>query len=85
MFRVELKIMPRKGILNPESSTVTRALKAMGYDKVKGLEIGKFMEFVVNLDDVKTAEAYVEEICKRLLANPVIEDYIYEIFPLEEE
>lgn len=85
MFKVELKVMPRKGILNPASSTVTRALGALGYSKVTGLEMGKFMEFTVNMTDLKEATAYVDEMCKKLLANPIVEDYTYEITPVEGE
>lgn len=85
MFRVELKVMPRKGILNPQSAAVTKGLSAMGYLDVQGLEMGKFMEFTVNKSDAAEACAYIEEMCKRLLTNPIIEDYTYEIFPAEEE
>ncbi len=85
MFRVELKVMPRKGILNPQSTAVTNGLAALGYSKVEGLEMGKFMEFTVNMDDKKAVEEYVQEMSKRLLTNPIIEDYTYEIFPVEGE
>lgn len=85
MFKVELKVMPRKGILNPASAAVNRSLKALGYNQVPQLEMGKFMEFTVDLQDEVKARAYVEEMCQRLLANPVIEDYTYEIFPIEGE
>ena len=85
MFRVELKVMPRKGILNPQSSATTRALSALNYTDVQGLEMGKFMEFKVNKPSVEEASLYVEEMCKRLLTNPIIEDYTYEIYPAEEE
>lgn len=85
MFKVELKVMPRKGVLNPASAAVTRSLKALGYDQVTKLEMGKFMEFTVDMADRDAVESYVQEMCKRLLANPVIEDYTYEIFPVEGE
>ena len=79
MFKVQLKIMPRKGILNPESSAVSNGLQAMGYTTVKGLEIGKIMEFTLRAADLAAAESSVKEMCSRLLANPVTEDYIYQI------
>lgn len=85
MYRVELKVMPRKGILNPASSAVTRALGALGYDQAEGLEMGKFMEFTVKMADEAAARAYIEEMCQRLLANPIVEDYTYEIFPAKGE
>ena len=84
MYKVELKVMPRKGILNPESATVTRALDAMSYDKIEELEMGRYMEFEVNLTTEKEVEAYVEEVCQKLLVNPVIEDYTYQITPVKE-
>ena len=79
MFKVQLKIMPRKGILNPESSAVSNGLQAMGYTTVEGLKIGKFMEFTLRAADLSAAESTVKEMCSRLLANPVIEDYTYRI------
>ncbi len=85
MFKIELKVMPRKGILNPQSTAVKNGLKAMGYDNVDNLEMGKFMEFTIKAADRAEAEAYVEEMCKRLLANPVIEDYTYQIYQVEGE
>lgn len=84
MFKVQLKIMPRKGILNPESSAVSKGLQAMGYTTVEGLEIGKFMEFTIQAADLSAAESTVKEMCSRLLANPVTEDYTYQITQSEE-
>lgn len=83
MFKVELKIMPRKGILNPESTAVSNGLKTMGYIDVQALEIGKFMEFTIRAVDEKAAESCVQEMCSRLLANPIIEDYTYKITQIE--
>lgn len=85
MYRVQLKVMPRKGILNPASSAVTRALGALGYSAVESLEMGRFMEFTVKTDNLDEAKSYVDQMCKRLLANPIIEDYTYKIDPVEEE
>lgn len=85
MFRVELKIMPRKGILNPQSAAVTNGLKALGYNEVLDFEMGKFMEFNLNAENYDQAVVAVEEMSKRLLANPIIEDYSYQILEIEGE
>lgn len=85
MFRVQLKVMPRKGILNPAGSAVTRALGALGYSAVDNLEMGRYMEFIVKIDHLDEAKNYVDEMCKRLLTNPIIEDYTYKMDPVEEE
>ncbi len=78
-MKVHVYVTMRKGVLEPQGRAVSRSLLDLGYGSVKDVRIGKFME--VELEDLPPEEAnqVMEEICRKLLANPVIEDYRYEI------
>lgn len=79
MIRAKVYVTLKKGVLDPQGETVRGALETLGFAGVKEVRIGKFM--VITLNDVGRQEAKkrVEEMCKRLLANPVIEDYHFEL------
>ncbi len=70
---VEVSHLP--GVLDPQGATVERALPALGYENVSEIRIGKSIRLVVDAGDEAAARAQVEEMCERLLANPVIEAY----------
>jgi phosphoribosylformylglycinamidine synthase PurS subunit len=67
--RARVLIRPKEGILDPQGQTVERALPALGFEGVSDVRIGRLVE--LNVDDVSR----VGEMCERLLANPLIEDY----------
>lgn len=81
--RVEITHLP--GIADPAGATVERALPALGYDNVTQVRIGKTIRLVVESAGADAARREVEEMCERLLANPVIESYtvtVSEIAPV---
>ena len=67
-------IRPKEGILDPQGQAVERALPALGYEDVANVHVGRLIELDVGGDE-RTVNARVEEMCERLLANPLIEDY----------
>lgn len=72
MARYEIFVTYKKGIFDPPGATAARALANLGYDEVEGVSIGKY----IRLDVADgTPESKVAEMCDKLLANPVIEDY----------
>ena len=71
--RVNVTLKP--GIADPQGQTIERALPALGYDGVRGVRVGKVIELEVDAPDESEAKRRVEEMCERLLANPVIEAY----------
>lgn len=79
MYKAIVYVTLRAGVLDPQGQAVQGALHSLGFDEVKEVRIGKYME--VNLDsaDKAAAEARIREMCEKLLANPVIEDYRFEI------
>ena len=74
-FRAHVEVSHLPGIADPAGATVERALPALGYTKVSQVHIGKTITLVVDAADAAQARVQVEEMCERLLANPVIEAY----------
>ncbi len=72
MARFEIYVTYKKGIFDPPGATAERALQNLGYAEVEQVKIGKYIQLQV-ADG--TPEARVREMCDKLLANPVIEDY----------
>ena len=65
----------KKDVLDQQGKVVQQALKGMGFDNVKEIRQGKYFEIDVDENDKKKAEKKAEEMCKKLLANLVIEDF----------
>ena len=74
-FAARVEVTHRPGIADPAGATVERALPALGYTNVAQVHIGKVISLVIDAADADTARTQVEEMCERLLANPVIESY----------
>ncbi|MFZ4453477.1 phosphoribosylformylglycinamidine synthase subunit PurS [Salibacterium aidingense] len=77
MIKVHVYVTLKEGVLDPQGSAVTNSLHAMNYEEVKNVRIGKYMELEV--ENTKNVEQRIEEMCEKLLSNPVIEDYTYTI------
>jgi phosphoribosylformylglycinamidine synthase len=82
-FAARVDVSHRPGIADPAGATVERALPALGYTNVTQVHIGKVITLVVDAADAEAARAQVEEMCERLLANPVIESYEVSVSVLE--
>ena len=82
-FEARVDVSHRPGIADPAGATVERALPALGYTNVTQVHIGKVITLVVDAADAEAARAQVEEMCERLLANPVIESYEVSVSVLE--
>lgn len=75
MFRVAVHIIPRKGLLDPQGKAVAGALHTLGFAAVGDVHVGRHLVIETEAADAQAAEASVREMCTRLLANPVTEDY----------
>jgi phosphoribosylformylglycinamidine synthase len=69
----------KAGVLDPQGQAVARTLARLGYDQVEAVRIGKYVEIELAGDDPAAARARVEEMCRRLIANTVIEDFRIEV------
>lgn len=78
MYRVKVYITLRESVLDPQGSAVQSSLHALTYNEVQEVRIGKYMELTLAKNE-KDVELRVKEMCEKLLANTVIEDYRYEI------
>ena len=69
----------KDGVLDPQGSTIKSALENMGYQGVKQIRSGKIFEITFQKDEKRKPEDLIDEICRKLLTNPVIEKYNFEI------
>jgi phosphoribosylformylglycinamidine synthase len=74
-FKVEIRVMPRAALLDPQGQAVQRALQALGFGNVGDVRVGKHLVVRVAADTKDEAVTRVRAMCDRLLANPVTEDY----------
>ena len=78
-YAVRIDVTHLPGVLDPQGATVERALPALGYDNVSEVSIAKTIRLVLDADAEAAARAQVDEMCRRILANPVIERYTVEV------
>jgi phosphoribosylformylglycinamidine synthase PurS subunit len=78
-YRVHVRVMPRAGLLDPQGQAVEHALAALGFQDVGAVRVGRAIELEVTAGSQDEAETRVRQMCDKLLANPVIEDYRFEI------
>ena len=78
-YAVRIDVTHLPGVLDPQGATVERALPALGYGNVSEVSIAKTIRLVLDADSETAARAQVEEMCERILANPVIERYTVEL------
>jgi len=77
--RARVFVRFKRGILDPQGAAVRRALEGLGYREVRDLRVGKVLELELEAGEPAQARARIEEMCRRLLANPVTEDFQVEI------
>ncbi|OIJ14173.1 phosphoribosylformylglycinamidine synthase subunit PurS [Anaerobacillus arseniciselenatis] len=78
MMKVKVYITLRESVLDPQGSAVRTSLHALTYNEVQDVRIGKYMELTLSKTE-EDVDARIKEMCEKLLANTVIEDYRYEI------
>jgi phosphoribosylformylglycinamidine synthase len=77
-MKARVYVTLKSGVLDPQGQAVARALGRLGFGEVKDARIGKFIEMQL-ADDVKDVEGHLKQMCEKLLANTVIEEYRFEI------
>lgn len=78
-YHARIYITLRSSVLDPAGTAVQSGIKQMGYPDVEGVRIGKYVEMNLQAQDEAEAKTQLDRICDRLLANPVIENYRFEI------
>ena len=79
MIKAKIFVTLKEGILDPQGRAVQQSLQTLGFSSVEDVRIGKFLEVEVRETEKSAAEFQVKSMCEKLLANPVIENYRYEL------
>ena len=74
-MKISVTVTLKKDVLDPQGKVVRQTLKNMGHENIQNVRQGKYFEIDINENDKKKAEIIIEEICKKLLINTIIEDY----------
>lgn len=77
MYQVTVIVKRRPTIVDPQGKAVEQGAKFLGFNNVSNTRIGKYIQFNINTDDYILAKSEVEEYCKKLLSNMIMEDYEY--------
>lgn len=78
-FKVEVKVGLKPSVLDPQGKTVLAALHSLGFNEAKDLRVGKHFEITLEAKDRTGVESRVKQFCEKLLVNPVIEHYSFEV------
>lgn len=78
MYKVKVYVTLKESVIDPQGSAVERSLQSLDYKEVSNVRIGKYVEMFVEKSD-RNVEEVVKEVCDKLLVNPVVEEYRYEI------
>jgi phosphoribosylformylglycinamidine synthase len=79
VYLAQITITLRKSILDPQGKAVHHAIESLRMSLVEEVRIGKYIEMKINVDTQGEAKRITEEACKKLLANPVMEDYTFSV------
>ena len=78
-MKAKIVITPKKAVVDPQGKTVQNALAHMGYQGIGAVHVGKYLEVELAGADKEIARKQIDEACHKILSNPVIEDYRFEI------
>ncbi|MCY0888001.1 MAG: phosphoribosylformylglycinamidine synthase subunit PurS [Alicyclobacillaceae bacterium] len=76
-YRAEVHVWLKPSVFDPQGNAVEKAVAGLGHTGIRGMRVGKSMEFTVEADSKEAASKMVETVCDRVLCNPVMETYRY--------
>ncbi len=76
-FKADIDVMPLEALLDPQGKAVSSSMKGIGLPEIDQVRIGKHITLTVEASDENTAHEKVDEACKKLLANPIMEYYSF--------
>ena len=74
-YTIDVRVMPRPSLLDPQGQAVEHALTNLGFESVEGVRMGKALTFSLDRTDASHAESDARTMCEKLLSNPVTEDF----------
>lgn len=78
-YKAEIDVMPLKALLDPQGKAVTGSMKNLGLAGIQNVRIGKHISLEIEADSKEIAQTKVDEACKKLLANQIMESYEFEV------
>ena len=78
-MKAKIVITPKRAVLDPQGKTVQNALAQMGYAGVGAVHVGKYLEIELDGTDKEAARKQIDDACHKILSNPVIEEYRFEL------
>ncbi len=84
MYKATVIIKTRKDILDPQGKAAEQGAKLLGFSNVSGTRIGKHVEFFVNTNNLEEAKKEVKEYSEKLLSNPIMEDFEFNLEEVDE-
>jgi phosphoribosylformylglycinamidine synthase subunit PurS len=79
LHAVKVFVTPRRGILDPQGRTIESSLKSLGFKGVSSVKVGKYITLEIDAPNAVAARGEAQRMCEQLLANPVIEDFTFEV------
>lgn len=80
-FKAEIDVMPLDALLDPQGKAVSNSMKNIGLSEIDGVRIGRHVRLFVDAPSKEIAEQKVEDACKKLLANQIMESYSFTVIP----
>ncbi|MCH2224285.1 MAG: phosphoribosylformylglycinamidine synthase subunit PurS [Crocinitomicaceae bacterium] len=78
-FKAEIDVMPLDALLDPQGKAVTSSMKTVGLEAIEGVRIGKHIRLFVEANSEEEAGTKVDEACKKILSNQIMESYTYSL------
>ena len=78
-MKARIIVMPKRNVLDPQGKAVKHALESMNFTGIKDVRVGTFMEIELEGGDTAELQKKIDEACHKLLSNPVIEEYSFEL------
>jgi len=78
-FKAEIDVMPHDALLDPQGKAVTHAMASIGMNHIDGVRIGRHIRLFVDADSMENAHQAVEDACKKMLANAIMESYSFSV------
>jgi len=79
MITIYVNVQPKANILDPQGKTIHHALQNLGFQSIQEIRIGKRIKIILEATSINEATAKVQEMCEKLLINPLIEEYTLEV------
>ena len=84
-YIAEINVMPLQNLLDPQGKAVFHSIQKIGFEEVKSVRIGKHITLELEAENKEKASERVNEVCSKILANPVMEGYEYTVIEADKE